>query len=266
MIHHKHLLVRAHINNLINDTEKISNWISNLVESIQMKILHGPVSIYCNKVGNKGITGFAIIETSHIVLHTWDEDTPAILQLDVYTCSELDVDLVFKALAVFQPTTLDYKFLDRENGFTEILESPEQVVDKWVSRISEKNPNLGGQRICPFAKVPEIVSVKNKLTIENFINFSDQVTVYMEDGIYSSYDNLERLCRELKNIHPKFTFLPDHPHRKNFIKGQETGNGVFPCIIVQNTEELKSARKSLEKTDYYSYWDNDYLAEIRSFD
>ena len=69
MLPHKHLLVRAEIANHISDTDQISSWISALVELIQMKILHGPVSVYCDKSGNKGVTAFAIIETSHIVLH-----------------------------------------------------------------------------------------------------------------------------------------------------------------------------------------------------
>lgn len=265
MIPHKHLLVRAQINNPIIDTDQISKWILNLVDSIQMKILHGPVSVYCDKVGNKGITAFAIIETSHIVLHTWDETHPATFQLDVYTCSELEVDIVFKALSMFQPITLDYKFLDREHGFKDIIESPEQVVKKWVNKISKKYTELGGNKICPFAKMPRVISV-DKLSIEKFSGIDEQITVYMENGICSSYEDLDELCRTLKSLNPNFIFLPDHPHKPNYINGQETGNGVFPCIIVQTKQELNSAREALEKTDYYQYWDKNYLSEIRSFD
>jgi len=265
MLQHKHLLVRAKIANPISDTNQISNWVSQLVETIQMKILHGPVSVYCNKTGNQGITAFAIIETSHIVLHTWDETNPAILQLDVYTCANLEVDDVFKSLELFQPITLDYKFLDREQGFVDIIESPTRVVEKWVARISDKHQDLGGNRICPFAKMPRVVTVE-KLCLEEFIGITDQITIYMENGIYSSYEDLEQLCKQLKNLNPNFVFLPDHPHKRNYINGHETGNGVFPCVIVQTKQELNTARAALEKTDYYQYWDQKYLAEIRSFD
>lgn len=264
MIPHKHLLVRAQITNPVLDTGQISKWISNLVDSIQMKILHGPISVYCDKVNNRGITAFAIIETSHIVLHTWDEETPATLQLDVYTCSELDVDLVFDALSIFQPVTLDYKFLDRDQGFTDITESPNRIVEKWVSKISKKNSNLGGHRICPFAKMPRVISV-DKLSVEKFSSIDDKITVYIENGIHSTYEELETLCRTLKSINPNFVFLPDHPHRRNYINGEETGNGVFPCVIVQTRQELETARSTLASTDYYSYWDQSYLAEIKSF-
>lgn len=265
MLQHKHLLVRAQISNPISDTDQISQWTSDLIAAIHMKILHGPVSVYCNNSGNRGITSFAIIETSHIVLHTWDEDDPATLQLDVYTCANLEIDVVFKALSIFQPVTIDYKFLDREHGFLDIVDSPERVVEKWVDRISTKHADIGGNRICPFAKMPQVVAVE-KLSMENFIGIDSQLTVYIENGIRSSYDDLEELCRKLKILNPNFVFLPDHPHKPNYINGHETGNGVFPCIIVQTKQELDTARSALEKTDYYQYWDKDYLAEIRSFD
>lgn len=265
MIKHKHLLIRSQINNHISDTDTISNWISNLVETIQMKILHGPVSVYCDKTGNRGVTAFAIIETSHIALHTWDENLPATLQLDVYTCADLEVDLVFNALSIFQPITLDYKFLDREQGFVDIIESPTRVVEKWVARITEKHKVLGGNRICPFAKMPRVIAV-DKLSMDKFIGIENEITVYMENGIHSSYEDLEKLCRQLKSLNPNFVFLPDHPHKSNYINGHETGNGVFPCVIVQTKQELDTARSALSKTDYYQYWDKDYLAEIRSFD
>ena len=172
---------------------------------------------------------------------------------------------MFKALSIFQPITLDYKFLDREQGFVEITNSPEHVVEKWVARITAKHADLGGNRICPFAKMPAVVSV-GKLCLEEFIGITGQLTIYMENGVRSNYNELEELCRTLKSLNPNFVFLPDHPHKPNYINGHETGNGVFPCIIVQTTQELTSARQSLEKTDYYQYWDEDYLAEIRSFD
>lgn len=265
MIPHKHLLVRAKISNPITDTDTIKTWISSLVDSIEMKVLHGPVSVYCDKTGNRGMTGFAIIETSHIALHTWDETDPAMLQLDVYTCSELDVEKVFKMLEVFKPIQLDYKFLDRESGFTEIVDSPVEVVRKWVDRITKKHDNMNGNRICPFAKMPKVITV-DKLCVEDFVEITSEVTVYMENGIRSTYDELETVCRTLKSMNPNAVFLPDHPHKPSYIKGHMTGNGVFPCIIVQSKQELDTARKALEKTDYYTHWDPAYLKEIRSFD
>jgi hypothetical protein len=139
------------------------------------------------------------------------------------------------------------------------------AVSNWLSRISAKHSDLGGHSICPFARMPRVVSVE-KLCVEEFTEIDDRLTIYMENDIHSSYDQLEELCRQLKNMNPNFVFLPDHPHKSSYINGYETGNGEFPCIIVQTKQELDSARAAMSKTDYYSYWDNSYLAEIRSFD
>jgi S-adenosylmethionine/arginine decarboxylase-like enzyme len=49
-----------------------------------MKVFMGPYVKYCNMPGNRGITAIAIIETSHIAMHIWDEPKPALMQMDVY--------------------------------------------------------------------------------------------------------------------------------------------------------------------------------------
>ena len=55
-----------------------------------------------------------IIETSHIAMHVWDELDPALIQLDVYTCSSLDTDIVIQALQQFSPISIEHKYFDRE--------------------------------------------------------------------------------------------------------------------------------------------------------
>jgi S-adenosylmethionine/arginine decarboxylase-like enzyme len=90
----------------------------NLVDSIGMKILMGPYSVYSEMVGNQGLTAVTIIETSHIAMHVWDEVDPALMQLDVYTCSTLNVDDVFEAIKEFEPVKVEYKYIDREHDLT----------------------------------------------------------------------------------------------------------------------------------------------------
>lgn len=143
--------------------------------------------------------------------------------------------------------------------------SVEHIIAQWLARITAKNSKLGGHKICPFAKMPRVIAVK-KLSASDFVNLDDEITVYMETDIVSSYQELEDLCKELKALNTNYVFLPDHPHKSNYINGEETGNKHLPCIIVQTKEELNSARASLEKTDYYSYWDQEYLKEIKGFD
>jgi len=125
---HKHLIVRAEVKNPPKDETRAKEFLRELIEGINMKILFGPEARYVDVVGNRGLTCFAIIETSHVVMHTWDECDPAMIQLDVYTCGELDTNVVFDFLQQFDVIKMDYKFLDRETDLHEIPVINEDVV------------------------------------------------------------------------------------------------------------------------------------------
>ena len=94
---HKHLIVRVNIGwcPQKEDLNKISDWIRSLIKKIDMKLLAGPYTTYVNEKGNKGMTSVAIIETSHIALHIWDEVSPGLMQLDVYSCANFNPQDVF---------------------------------------------------------------------------------------------------------------------------------------------------------------------------
>lgn len=117
---HKHLIVRAEVSNPPTQEDVISDALKELVDKIGMKLLMGPYAKYVNVVGNRGLTAVCIIETSHIVIHTWDECSPPVVQLDVYTCGALDINIVFDWLQRYSPTKIDYKYIDRENGIVEV--------------------------------------------------------------------------------------------------------------------------------------------------
>jgi len=120
---HKHLIVRADIGwcPQEEDLNKISDWIRSLIRKIDMKLLAGPYTTYVGEKGNKGMTSVAIIETSHIALHIWDEVSPGLMQLDVYSCADFNPPDVFdKINALFQTIKMEYKFLDREKELVEV--------------------------------------------------------------------------------------------------------------------------------------------------
>jgi S-adenosylmethionine/arginine decarboxylase-like enzyme len=87
-----------------------------------MKILQGPFSSYVDVVGNRGITAVAMIETSHIAFHVWDEQEPALLQFDVYTCGSLDVPATINEIkSFFDLGDFEYLVYDREDGFELVM-------------------------------------------------------------------------------------------------------------------------------------------------
>ena len=118
ILEHKHLIVRAEIKNPPYSPNDIKQWMRELVNKIGMNILMGPYAVYSDMEGNAGLTAVTIIETSHIAMHVWDEVSPALMQLDVYTCSTLDINDVFAALQIFEPSKVEYKYIDREHDLT----------------------------------------------------------------------------------------------------------------------------------------------------
>jgi S-adenosylmethionine/arginine decarboxylase-like enzyme len=118
---HKHLIVRAEAISPPMDTGFLTKWLEDFIKFINMKVLMGPYVVYHDLPGNRGITGAAIIETSHIVMHVWDEPSPALMQFDVYSCGEFDPEQICRLIQRdFEITKIDYKFLDRENDLTDV--------------------------------------------------------------------------------------------------------------------------------------------------
>jgi len=120
VIYHKHLLVNAKVKNPINSEQQGIDFLTNLVNQIDMKIIKGPFASYVDKEGNKGLTAVVMIETSHIAFHIWDEVDPGLVQFDLYTCGKLDLEKVLKIFKeTFNIESLEFILFDRENGFIE---------------------------------------------------------------------------------------------------------------------------------------------------
>jgi S-adenosylmethionine/arginine decarboxylase-like enzyme len=117
ILKHKHILIRADVNKPPKTTDEVVNWLTQLIKDIDMKILDGPYAKRVDMKGNEGVTGMAIIETSHVVIHTWDAITPSLIQLDVYSCKDFNPLVILNSLSIFEPLAVDYKYFDRENNF-----------------------------------------------------------------------------------------------------------------------------------------------------
>ncbi len=118
MIFHKHLLINAKVNKPMKSEDEAIEFLKDLVGSINMKIIKGPFASYVEVMGNRGLTAMVMIETSHIAFHIWDEESPALLQFDLYTCGSLDAELVLTTIdKSFEVTSLEYQLFDRKDGF-----------------------------------------------------------------------------------------------------------------------------------------------------
>ncbi len=123
---HKHLVLRAEVNVCPREDSlhQILKWMKQLIIKIDMKLMQGPAITYVDQPGNRGTTCMALIETSHIVIHIWDEPNPGIVQLDIYSCKEFELQTVITHFEdFFNVSKMEYKFLDRTNDMTIIDES-----------------------------------------------------------------------------------------------------------------------------------------------
>jgi S-adenosylmethionine/arginine decarboxylase-like enzyme len=112
---HKHLIVKAFINEPPVSTVVLDNWLASVVRKVHMKTLMGPFSTYLYTTGNRGMTGVVVIETSHCSIHIWDEVSPALVQMDLYSCKDFNPDDVIKLLKQFDLVSEEHLVIDRNN-------------------------------------------------------------------------------------------------------------------------------------------------------
>ena len=142
---HKHLIVRAEVYRPPMDEKFLTNWLNKFIEKIGMKVMMGPYVKYSNMIGNRGITGAAIIETSHIVMHIWDEVSPALMQFDVYSCGEFDPETICNKIDEdFAVYKIEYKFLDRENNLSELhtITYTDPIAKNYANKEIEMKNNI----------------------------------------------------------------------------------------------------------------------------
>ena len=110
---HKHLIIRAEVNRPLVTERSVRQWLRNLVKKIDMNIIKGPYAAYVSKEGNRGVTGVVMIETSHIAIHIWDENLPALVQCDVYSCAEFSTNEVLAEFLMMDVKKIDHILLNR---------------------------------------------------------------------------------------------------------------------------------------------------------
>lgn len=117
---HEHLIIRALINRPLIELNETVAWTTALVGKLGLTFLHNPVGAYCHDEGNRGVTVVAILNASHLALHIWDEVTPALLQLDIYSCKKLDLSIVLAELNLLSAIKIERKLFDRSITIREL--------------------------------------------------------------------------------------------------------------------------------------------------
>ena len=140
---HKHLIVRAEAVSPPTDEIFLKEWLQDFIKCINMKVLMGPYVIYHDVPGNRGITGAAIIETSHIVMHVWDEPSPALMQFDVYSCGVFNPEEICNKIKKdFDIVKIEYKYLDREKNLRDIAGGTFKPLSNYDEKMKKEKENI----------------------------------------------------------------------------------------------------------------------------
>lgn len=119
---HRHLIVTAFLNNAPTNVETGEDWLTKLVEVVDMQILMDAKAIYCEDLGNEGLTGVVGLTTSHASFHAWHAVERPFMQMDLYSCRDFTVADVLEHMKVFEPTEVSFVVLDRNDGINKVVE------------------------------------------------------------------------------------------------------------------------------------------------
>ena len=138
--------------------------------------------------------------------------------------------------------------------------SKKEYILQWIHKISEIRPELGGFAVCPYAKSASYEIIDTHVREIRPFGSYDVIIFVVEDDL--GLDVIQKWVKFYNDTYPSWKFFEDCASYDTFIRGIQTNNGKYNLILAQPTEKLRFFREKLAKTDYYSYWDDEYLREI----
>jgi S-adenosylmethionine/arginine decarboxylase-like enzyme len=80
--------------NPIKNVHENDKFVREIARVLDMNIISGPHSLYIDDKGNEGVSSVTIIKTSHICIHSWDQKSPGVIHLDIFSCKLFSVKKV----------------------------------------------------------------------------------------------------------------------------------------------------------------------------
>jgi len=113
--YHQHLLLKCLVKNPPKKVEVLNDWFVNLVETVGMKVVAGPTSVYVSEPGNEGLTGTVTLATSHASIHIWDSIEIPMLQFDIYSCKCFTLEQVMECFKPWDLIKAEWVMIDRND-------------------------------------------------------------------------------------------------------------------------------------------------------
>ena len=130
----------------------------------------------------------------------------------------------------------------------------------WIRDLSKIRPELGNFAVCPYASTANFIILEEKLRKVRPRSGWDVVIYVVEDD--HDQDFLYAMVDDYNRTYQKYKFIADHRKSGTKINGVPTSNKKYNLVLCQSRKELTEARIKLAKTDYYKYWDKNYLKEV----
>ena len=111
---HKHVIIRTYVKTPPSTKEQLSEWCKDVISCVGMNVISGPHVVYSDMVDNEGFTAVAVLDFSHLSIHTWDKVNPALIEFDLFSCKDFDINIVLDKLNEFDILTYSHLVIDRD--------------------------------------------------------------------------------------------------------------------------------------------------------
>lgn len=136
----------------------------------------------------------------------------------------------------------------------------EAYIHKWIQEVSKNRPELGGFAVCPYASSSKTLIVET--TIDDIVpEPGHDVIIFIIEDFWRS-DHVKKWVKFYNEKFPYYKFFEDLSTNDTFINGIKTNNEKFNLILCQSKMKLSKIRKQLAKTEYYTFWTEEYLRQI----
>ena len=140
------------------------------------------------------------------------------------------------------------------------MSEQETYILKWVSEVSEKRVELGGRAIGPYDSDSNFLI--KEVPIDDIVpEPGHDVIIFIVESFWRPFQ-IEKWVKLYNKKYPYYKFFEDCADKNTFINGIKTNNSKYNLILCQSKQKLRKIRENLSKSDYYEYWDEEYLKYI----
>jgi hypothetical protein len=140
------------------------------------------------------------------------------------------------------------------------MSEKETYIWEWISEVSEKRVEFGGNLLSPDSP-EDIVSIQ-EVNIDDICPESGyDVVIFIVENFWRPHQ-IQKWVKFYNKKYVYYKFFADCAEKNIMINGVKTNNCKYNLILCQSKRKLSQTRKNLENLSYYPHWEESYLEEI----